>query len=104
MLFTVHGSDKQVFAVGGVLAGEIYGLTPGNVVRQHLPAVKSINGLYVRPDGWTVAGGEGGQFLLGTDDSQWGSGVLFLTNLRPGQFMRFIRIRHQSLSVAICVQ
>ena len=52
-------------------------LRPGNVVRQHLPAVKSINGLYVRPDGWTVAGGEGGQFLLGTDDSQWGSGVLF---------------------------
>ena len=23
------------------MAGEIYGLTPGNVVRQHLPAVKS---------------------------------------------------------------
>ena len=77
VLFTVHGSGDQVFAVGGVSSGQIYGLTSGNMVRQQVPGVRSMNGLFVRPDGWTLAGGEGGQFLLGTDNAQWGTGVLF---------------------------
>jgi hypothetical protein len=81
VLFTVHGNDSEVFAVGGVSAGEIYGLRSGIMIREQVPSVPSLNGLFIREDGWRLAAGEGGQVLLSSKTSAWESGILFPSDL-----------------------
>jgi hypothetical protein len=82
VIFTVHGHEGQVFAVGGLTTGEIYGLQTGIMIRQQLRPVPALNGIFIRPDGWRVAAGEGGQVLLGSKTSAWESIVLFPSALQ----------------------
>ena len=77
VIFTVHGHEDEVFAVGGLTTGEIYGLQTGIMIRQQLGPVPALNGIFIRPDGWRLAAGEGGQVLLGSKTSAWESTVLF---------------------------
>lgn len=77
VIFTVHGHEDDVFAVGGLTTGEIYGLQAGIVIREQVPSVPALNGLFVRSDGWRLAAGAGGQVLLGSKTSAWESIVLF---------------------------
>ncbi len=81
VLFTVHGNAEEVFAVGGLTTGEIYGLRSGIMIRQQVPKVPALNGLFVRSDGWRLAAGEGGQVLLSSNTSAWESGMLFPVEL-----------------------
>lgn len=77
VLFTVHGNGEDVLAVGGQTMGQMYGLQRTNVIRQHVSGVASINGIYVRADGWRIAAGEGGHVLASTHQSDWVRGTLF---------------------------
>ena len=77
VIFTVHGHEDEVFAVGGLTTGEIYGLQTGIMIRQQLGSAPALNGIFIRPDGWRLAAGEGGQVLLGSKASAWESIVLF---------------------------
>ncbi len=71
VLFTVHGHNEDVLTVGGHTNGQIYGLRGSNMIRQQLPSVAALNGLYVRSDGRRIAVGEGGLVVMSSKDSLW---------------------------------
>ena len=77
VLFTVHGHNEDVLTVGGHTNGQMYGLRGSNMIRQQLPTVAALNGLYVRSDGRRVAVGEGGLVVMSSNDSQWAHTYIF---------------------------
>ncbi len=69
-LFTVHGNDDYVAAVGGTIVGFLVE-EDGGVLENVTPAgIPQLNGIWVADDGTALAGGTGG-FLYERVDGQW---------------------------------
>lgn len=65
VLFTVHGHQQDVFAVGGQTKGEIYGLLGTDVLVQQVNFKGALNGIFVRDGRWQLAAGSDGGVMVG---------------------------------------
>jgi hypothetical protein len=69
-LFTVHGSDDYVAAVGGSISGLLVEEQNGEFVDTTPDAMPQMNGIWVRPDGDAIAAGNGGS-IYARRDGDW---------------------------------